>query len=197
MMEKREFYKIRSLDIYNGSTNFQRANKTIREKKVELLDSISNFIGRKYFNPLWRNVLNGYRVGNGEYKYINDLVPEYMILEKVNDKYIELLTGYEVTPYDKYFFGVGVYAQKHDYHFGNDNFEVIKDINEIILPVTEAQISDCFENYNTDEVATLFKSFVNEGYKNLQNNKGIAMENQAKEIAKSEIGKQIIKKYTK
>lgn len=196
MMEKREFYEIKSINLYSESINFLRANKSNREKRAEMQEGISDFITRTYTHPAHYNASDLYTI-NGENVYLNNIVPQYMVLEKRDGKLYELLTGYEVTSYDNYFKGVGVFAKGVEYDFGCESWDHITDINKLIRRIDEAKIVESYKNYDTDKVAELFKKFVSKAHAEMQNKKSILDEKNRQHEEQIEQGKQLIKKYTK
>lgn len=152
-MHKREFYKISSANLYNGEgISFIKVNKDIQGKLNHA------FLIGKTLIPK-STLVDDKNDDNRKVKYYNDLVPEYMVLEKIDNKYYELLSGLEVTTIHDYYKGIGVYAIDRYYNIMIDDYEDIKDIDLLAQKISAQEVANSYANYNLNVVEELYKSF--------------------------------------
>lgn len=155
-MHRREFYKISSANLYNGEgISFLKVNSDLHGKLNYVSKGV--LIGK---NLIPKSKMVDDKKGiSRNIKYYNDLVPEYMILEKIDNKYYELLSGLEVTTIKDYYKGIGVYAIERYYNIMTDDYIDIIDINDLVEKISAQEVANCYQSYDLNVVEELYKSF--------------------------------------
>lgn len=207
-MEKK-FYKVKSLHLvrkdypkdsefeYQEEINFQRANINLEEKGHIFVKAIAECIDGDNYIDFYESRFNG--------RYINDLVPEYMILEERPLGLYEILTNTLIVTDKDYYKGVGIYLRgyKKTYDRNLNQVPEILDLKQVLIPIDLAGIGECYRDYNDLDILSIinrFKNFKTEASQVLRhrlekikdNSDYSALINELNE----EAGKAIIKKYS-
>jgi hypothetical protein len=160
-MEKTEYYKIETAHLCDGSNlNFLKANTNIKGKLNYALKSLTDVIARKNKRPEVIVMMGDEQVEpKPKSQHKNNLVPEYMVLEKKGDKFYELFTHLEVTSHYNWHLGTGVYAYAREWDMFREEYVEITDMDKLIKPIDEADVTNIYTGYNVKEVAELFREF--------------------------------------
>lgn len=206
---ERKFYKVKSLHLvrkdfpknsdyeYQEEINFQKENMTLEEKANITIKAISEYLDGDNYIDFYESRFNG--------KYLNDLVPEYMILEERPLGLYEILTNTLIVSDKDYYKGVGIYLRgyKKAYDKSLNQVPTIIDIDQVLIPVDLAGIGECFRDYNDLDMVNIINRFIKfrkeasqvlcHRLEQLKNNTDYsALINEINE----EAGKAIVKKYS-
>ena len=119
-------------------TNFHKENENFSEMWFKFKASLKE-IGKKNPKHEFESRING--------EYINDLIPEYMVLEERDGKYYELLSKALVSREDNYYDGIGIYIK------GSKE-------EELLTPIKSSEIREIYNGFHNDDLVYIRNRFI-------------------------------------
>ena len=154
-----KFYKVKSMHLVRKvhpnemssfdfkETNFHKENENFSEIWFKFKKSLKR-LGKKEQKNLFESRING--------EYVNDLIPEYMVLEERDGNYYELLSKALVSREDNYYDGIGIYLKGYKHE---DNSMKTLSLEEILIPIDSNEIREIYKDFHNSDLIYIRNRF--------------------------------------